>query len=327
MKVLVTGATGFIGTNLVHHLIERGDEVRILKRPSTDPALLADLPLDIAEGDVTDLETVARAAYGVEGVYHVAGLVSYWRSNRKQQWRVNVLGTRNVVEAARRHSVRRIVHTSSVAALGFRSDGRPSDEDTPWNGGPYGEGYCKTKYVGEREALKGINQGLEVVVLNPALAFGQRDLNLNATRVFRMVDGRSTIFSVDGWTTTCDVDDVCVAHIAAMRLGRSGQRYILGGEARSYPDLISDAGDVMGRRVHVRVVPHAVAQAAAYAAYGVSLVTRVEPPITPELIWITTRRRVYTSKRAIAELDYPQTPLRVSLENAYRWYREHHPGR
>jgi dihydroflavonol-4-reductase len=325
MKVLVTGATGFLGSNLVHHLVEQGEDVRILKRPSTPPVLIGDLPLETAEGDVTDRESVERAVRGVEGIYHVAGVVSYWRPMQKQQWQVNVVGTRNVVESAARAGVRRIVHTSSVMALGARGDGQLSDEGTQWDGEPYGKGYCRTKYVGEQEALGGLEQGIEVVIVNPGLVFGQRDLHLTGTGIFAIVGLRSVVPCLSGWITTCDVDDVCAGHIAAMRVGRCGQRYVLGGEVRSYRDLISDVGEAMGREVRVRMVPSPVAQMAAHAAEGISRMTRKQPPITPEMMWIAACRRAYTSKRAIAELGYPQTPLRVSLERAYRWYREHSP--
>lgn len=322
VNVLVTGATGFMGSNLVHHLVQRGDRVRVLKRRETLPILLSGLPIEMCEGDVTDAESVTRASRGVEGIYHVAGIVSYWRPRRALQHRVNVEGTRNVVDAAVRNDVRRCVYTSSIAAVGFRDDEQAADEDTPWNWAPYDIGYCNTKHLGEQEALRAGERGIEVVVVNPALVFGSRDLNWNAGRMFKMVAERSTIRGLDGWTTTCDVDDVCAGQIGAMDEGRPGRRYILGGEARSYPGLIREIADVMRRRVRVKTVPYPVAQATASAAYAVSLLTRREPALTPELVRMTAQRRIYSSERAMHELGYPQTPLRASLEKAYQWYRD-----
>ena len=322
MKVLVTGATGFLGANLVHHLVKRGDTVRVLKRKRTAPTLLAGLPVEIADGDVTDFESVLAASRGVEGIYHVAGLVSYWRPKRAWLFRVNVDGPRNVVEAAVRNRVRRVVHTSSIAAIGFRSDGVPSDEDTLWNWGPFDVGYPTAKFQGEQEALKAAARGLEVVVVNPALIFGPRDVSWNAGRMFKMVEQGATIRIPDGATTTCDVDDVCAGHIAAMERGQSGRRYILGGEQWRYPDLFQAVAKVMNRKVRVQIVPYWVAALAAWGADAVSRITRREPPITPELMRVARRSRHYSSARAIGELGYPQTPLRVTLEKTYRWYRE-----
>lgn len=323
MTVLVTGATGFIGSNLVHHLVERGERVRVLKRPSTRPVLLDGLPVEVAEGDVTDAGSVVRAAEGVDGIYHVAGMVSYWKPARARQVRVNVDGTRNVVAAAVRCGVRRIVHTSSIAAVGFRTDGGVADEDTPWNWGPLDVGYCITKRAAEEEAMRANEQGVEAVAVCPGMVFGARDQYLNAGRLFAMVARKSTIRGLGGVTTTCDVDDVCAGHIAAMERGRPGRRYILGGEAQPYPRIVELVAETMGRPVRMKVVPYAVAAGAARAAYAVSLITRREPAVTPELVRMTAQRRVYSSRRAIEELGYPQTPLRTSLERAFRWYREH----
>jgi len=322
MKVLVTGGTGFLGANLVHQLVARGDQVRVLKRPKTPLTLLEGLPVEFAEGDVTDFDSVVAAARGVEGIYHVAGLVSYWPPKRAWQYRVNVDGARHVIEAAARNRVRRVVHTSSIAAIGFRTDGQPADEDTEFNWEPYGVHYCISKHRGERAALEGNARGVEVVVVNPALIFGARDLHFNAGRIFKMVAEQSVVRGPEGATTTCDADDVCAAHIAAMERGTPGRRYILGGEFRTYKQLVQEVADVMGKKVRLAEVPYWVAQAAAWATYGISLVTRREPPLTPELVRVARFARYYSSARAIRELGYPQTPLRVTLEKTYRWYRE-----
>lgn len=322
MKVLVTGGTGFLGANLVHHLVARGDQVRVLKRPRTPPDILAGLPVEFVGGDVTDFDSLLAASQGVEGVYHVAGLVSYWRPRRAWQYQVNVEGARNVVEAARRAGVRRVVHTSSIAAIGYRTDGQPADEDTAWNWGPQDIHYAWTKHLGEQEALQATAQGLEVVVVNPGLIFGPRDTSWNAGRMFKLVEKSGTVFSPAGSTTTCDVDDVCAGHRAAMQRGRSGRRYILGGENVAYADLFRLVGEVMGKRVNVKVIPYWAAQAVAYANYWKSLVTRREPALTPELLRMGRFTRHYSSARALRELGYPQTSLRATLEKTYCWYVE-----
>jgi dihydroflavonol-4-reductase len=322
MKVLVTGATGFLGANLVHHLVKRGDEVRILKRAKTPLTLLEGLDIEVALGDITDFKSLVEATRGVEGVYHVAGLVSYWPPKRPRQTRVNVDGTRLVVQAAAENKVRRLVHTSSIAAVGYDPAGGQVDENTRWNWGPQDIHYCTTKYLGEKEAFKGVDYGLEVVALNPALIFGPRDTSWNAGRMFKMVMTQTTVRMPAGSTTTCDVDDVCAGHIAAMDRGRSGERYILGGEQRSYAALFEEIAAVAGRQIQMQTVPFWAAYAAAWGLYGVSMITRKEPDLTPELIRMARLSRKYTSEKAKRELGYPQTPLRESLEKTFRWYRE-----
>ncbi len=322
MKVLVTGATGFLGSNLVHHLVKRGDDVRILKRAKTPLTLLEGLDVEVVVGDITDPNSLIEATKGVEGVYHVAGLVSYWPPKRERQTRVNVAGTQYVIQASAENKVRRVVHTSSVAAVGARTDGQPADESTRWNFGPLDIHYSTTKYLGEKEAFKGLDYGLEVVVLNPGLIFGPRDVSWNAGRMFKMVMKQNTVQITEGASTSCDVDDVCAAHIAAMDRGKSGERYILGGETRSYAALFEEVAAVAGRNVKVQVVPFWLANTAAWAAYGWSLITRKEPPLTPELIRMSKFARSYSSEKAIRELGYPQTPLRESLEKTFRWYKD-----
>ncbi|OFV84050.1 MAG: hypothetical protein A2620_03975 [Acidobacteria bacterium RIFCSPHIGHO2_01_FULL_67_28] len=322
MKVLVTGGTGFLGANLVHHLVTRGDQVRVLKRRRTPPDILAGLPVEFVEGDVTDADSLLRACQGVEGVYHVAALVSYWRPRRAWQHRVNVEGTRNVVEAAARAAVRRIVHTSSIAAIGFRADGQPADEDTQWNWGPHDIGYCTTKHLGEQEALEGNARGLEVVVVNPAVIFGPRDVHRNTGRLLTMVAHHSVLVWPDGVITTCDVDDVCAGHVAAMERGRPGRRYILGGEHWRFPDLIHAVAELLGKKVRVLAAPEWLESLVAWSLYGMSRVTRREPALTPELVTVRRLVGTYSSARALRELGFPQTPLRQTLEKTYRWYVE-----
>jgi dihydroflavonol-4-reductase len=306
----------------VHHLVARGDPVRVLKRRRTPLDILKGLPVEFVEGDVTDPESLRRASQGVEGVYHVAGLVSYWRPRRAWQHRVNVEGTRNVVEAALASGVRRLVHTSSIAAIGYSTDGRPCDEETEWNWGPQDIHYARTKHLGEQEAWQAAARGLEVVVVNPGLIFGPRDTGWNAGRMFKLVEKRRTVFSPAGSTTTCDADDVCAGHLAAMERGQPGRRYILGGENVAYAELFRLVGEVMGKAVRVKMIPYWAAQTVAAVNYWKSLLTRREPALTPELLRLGRFARHYSSARAIRELGYPQTPLRATLEKTYRWYVE-----
>ena len=316
MHVLVTGATGFLGGNLVRHLLRQGHHVRALKRPDTPASLLNGREIDIVEGDVTDPRSLLMATRGVEAVYHVAALVSYWRPLRRRLYEVNVEGTRNVIDASLRSGVRRLVHTSSIGAL-------PIGNGSSRFGGIAEVQYWKTKYWAREVALQAIDRGLEVVVVSPAWTFGQGDVYWKAGRLFRLVAQRSFIPIPHGYTTTCDVDDVCVGHIAAMDRGRPGADYVLGGAVVTFVDLVHQIASVMGRRVRVTRMPYPLAQAMGWIVYALSLLSRREPAVTPEVVRILGLGRAYSSALAIRDLGYPQTPLRISLEKTYRWYREH----
>ena len=221
-----------------------------------------------------------------------------------------------------RTGVRRVVHTSSIATIGYRADRVPADEDTEWNWGPADIAYFTTKHLGEGEALKGLERGVDVVIVNPAIIFGARDVGWKAGRIFRLIDERSTQLLPAALVTTCDVDDVCEGHIAAMERGRSGERYILGGATVSLADLFRLAAEIMRRPVRVITVPYPLAVAAAWVVERLSIVTRKEPPFAPESLRAARKSFPYDSTKAIRELGYPQTPLHASLEKGYRWYRE-----
>jgi len=321
-RALVTGGTGFIGSNIALRLVERHWDVRILERPGSSRELLEGGPFEFVCGDVLEADTLPNAMQGIDVVFHAAGVVDYWNQGVERMYQVNVEGTRNVVEAALASGVRRLVHTSSIAAIGYSTDGRPCDEETEWNWGPQDIHYAWTKHLGEQEAWQAAARGLEVVVVNPGLIFGPRDTGWNAGRMFKLVEKRRTVFSPAGSTTTCDADDVCAGHLAAMERGQPGRRYILGGESVAYAELFRLVGEVMGKAVRVKMIPYWAAQTVAAVNYWKSLLTRREPALTPELLRLGRFARHYSSARAIRELGYPQTPLRATLEKTYRWYVE-----
>jgi dihydroflavonol-4-reductase len=319
--VLVTGGTGFVGSNLVPHLLRDGAHVRTLVR-DTGTGLLDPSTVEMIIGDVRDPDAVARAMKGVDTVYHVAGLVSYWRPRRRQLHEVNVTGTRNVVSACLAEGVRRLVFTSSVGAIGVPAEGTPGDEATPYNWDPGGYYYCLTKYMAEGEICRGVAAGLSAVILNPALVAGPRDVNWNAGRIFAMVNRGNRVICTNGTVSLVDVDDVCRAHVAAASTGRSGARYILAGHGIAYRDLFAEVASVMGRPgVKVKVVSDRTALLAARVKTTAAAVTKREPDITPELVRMNVRWRVFDSSAAKRDLGFTVTPLRETLQRTYDWYR------
>ncbi len=230
MRSLVTGATGFIGSNVARALIQRGDDVRVLVRADADRRNLAGLPVEIAVGDVRDARSLDRAVPGCRRVFHVAALYSFW-APEPLLVEINVEGTRNVLAAAERAGVETIVHTSSVAALGTPSDGAAADETTPVDAGHIIGAYKRSKYHAEQVALEAAGRGQRVVVVNPSFPVGPGDVKPTPTGrvVVDFLNGRMPAY-VDTGMNVVDVRDVAAGHALAAEKGRSGERYILGGE-------------------------------------------------------------------------------------------------
>ncbi len=322
MKALVTGATGFVGSHVVRKLLEAGHEVRVLRRKNSSTKMLEGLPVETAIGDVTDRESVFRAVGGCEAVFHVAGYVSFWGGHREIQRCVNVDGTRNVVEACLEHKVRRLIHTSSIAAIGYAPEGRLGDETLEYNWWPHRINYCDTKYLAEQEVTEGVKKGLDAVIVNPSVIFGPGDLNLNAgAMVFQIARGRLK-FYFDGGCSVCDVDDVARGHLLAFEKGRTGERYILGGDNYSWKDLLTLIATVIEAPAPARKIPTWVLKTVARAADLHSWLNHKEPPVTPESIRISAVPCYYTSKKAVAELGYRISPFRETIRKTYEWYRE-----
>ncbi len=213
-RILVTGATGCIGSNLAARLLADGHEVRILRRPTSDLRAVADLPVEHSMGDVRDPDSLIRAMEGCDIVYHAAAFVTHAAKDRDEQYQINVIGTRNVVTACRTAGVRRLVHVSSIAAIGFGRPGEPANEETPftWTGRP---GYKTSKYYSELEVAKGIEQGIDAVVVNPSVVVGERDIHFRGGQLIRDARRGLLLFYVDGGMNVVYVGDVVDGMIRA----------------------------------------------------------------------------------------------------------------
>lgn len=322
MKTLVTGATGFVGSHIAKKLIQAGHQVRVLRRENSSTKMLAGLPVETVVGDITDRASVFKAVQGCEAVFHVAGHVSFWRGNNELQKRINVDGTRFVVEACLSHHVKRLVHTSSIAAIGFAPEGRLGDETLPYNWWPYKVNYCNTKYLGEMEVQQGIKKGLDAVILNPAVIFGAGDLNLNSgAMIFQIARGRVPFYP-EGGCCVCDVEDVAKGHLQAFLKGKTGERYILGGENYNWKDLFTFIAATIGVTPPRRKIPTAAYKMVGYVSDLLARFTEKGPDVTPESVRLSTIPCYYSSQKAIRELGYTTTPFSETVKKTYQWYRE-----
>ena len=323
MKVLVTGGTGFVGSQVVAELVRRGDAVRVLHRATSKLIMLDGLPVEHFLGDVLEPEAVARAVAGCELVFHVAAVASYWRTQREQVYRVNVEGTRIVMEACLAAGVSRVVHTSSVAAIGIPRNGQPADESATFDAFSATFAYADSKHRAEAVVLQAVARGLPAVIVNPGAVYGAGDHNLISGSMVLELARRSVPLVPAGGLCVVDVDAVVLGHLAAAARGRIGERYILGGENLTLLEVATEICAVVGQRPPRTTVPVWTLPPAALAVDALNRARFGPPVVSGEQIRMAGLRVFYDSAKAVRELSYPLLPFRGAVEKAYRWYREH----
>jgi dihydroflavonol-4-reductase len=314
-RTLVTGGTGFIGSHVARALAARGDELRLLLRRGARTEHLADLDYERLNGDVTDRRAVRRAVKGVDRVFHVAGTTSLRIRDHDRVFAINVGGTRNVLEAALDSGVERVVHTSSVAAIGPAPSGRTADETQPFTAGELGIAYVNSKHEAEVEALRLAARGLDVVCVNPSFVLGPDAPSESSMSLVRRFLCRQIPVYTDGALNIVDVRDVAEGHLLADREGRTGERYILGGRNFTLQRLFADLARISG------VSPPALRVPGRMAIGGVEVARRlgIPLPVSREEVRSGTLWWTYRSTKARKELGFETRPHEETLEDAVHW--------
>jgi dihydroflavonol-4-reductase len=324
MKAFVTGATGFVGTHVARLLEEQGAELRILVRPSSDLRNIEDLKAERVIGDLRDAESLEKAMSGCDVVFHVAADYRLWIRDPEQMYRSNVEGTRGVLEAARKNQVRRVVYTSSVATMGFRSDGDSVDENSPVTLDHMIGHYKRSKYLAEEVALAAGRNGLDVVVVNPTTPVGEKDIKPTPTgRIILDFLKRKFPAYVDTGLNLVDVAECARGHIAALEKGRSGERYILGGENLTLKQILDKLAGITGLPSPTLRVPY-------FAALAAGLVDELitgrllggEPRATIDAVRMGRKKMFVTSGKAERELGWRTTPVESALRRAADWFQK-----
>ncbi len=322
MRVLVTGATGFIGSHVAAALVRRGDQVRVLRRKDSRTVALDGLDVEHIYGDVLEREAVAAAVHGCDLVFHVAAVSSYWRARREEVYRVNVQGTRIVLDACLAAGVHRIVHTSSVAALGSPRDGKPADETQMLDRNAERWAYAHSKHLAEQEVRAAVAQGLSAVIVNPAIVIGPGDHNLISGSMIVEIAKRPLPAAPPGGVSMADIDAVVQGHLAAAERGRTGERYILGGENLTYSEITAIIAEVVGRPAPRWIIP---AWALPPAATALDVINHfvARPIASGDQVRMSAHNVFFDSGKAMRELDYHILPFRDAAARAYLWYAEH----
>ncbi len=322
-QVLVSGANGFVGSAVVRALLRRGYPVRALARASSDTSNLEGLPVETVRGDLLDAASLDRALAGCEGLFHVAADYRLWTRDPREIRMSNVRGTHNILLAAQRGGVRRIVHTSSVATLGLHRDGTPSDEDTPLRLHDMIGAYKRSKFLSEALVRRCARAGTDIVIVNPAAPVGPRDRKPTPTgrMILDAARGRMPAF-VETGLCVVHVDDVAEGHVLAYEKGERGRRYVLGGENLSLQTILAMVAELTGRRAPWLKLPHAAVLPVAWAAESWARVTGATPSVTVDGVKLSRHKMYFSSRRAETELGWHARPAREALADAIQWFRE-----
>lgn len=316
-KTLLTGATGFIGSHLARALVQRGDELRITVRDDSDTRQLAGLELETVNCDVLDRREVRRALKGVDRVFHAAGVTSVRPADAERLFRVNVGGTTVVMEECLRAGVGRVVLTSSAAALGPAQRGKTADEAQLFTAAHLGIPYVSSVHEAEGVALRLAAQGLPLVCVNPAVAFGPGDVHVTSTRLVRsFLLGKVPAYT-DGALNVVDVRDVANGHLQADALGQVGERYILGGRNYTFDRLFADLGRLSGITPPVKVPRGLVAVATGVLGLGPG-----RNVLTPSEVTAASQFWTYSSAKAKRELGFATRNHEETLEATVAWYED-----
>jgi len=323
--VLVTGASGFIGSAVVRALVEQGSTVRALTEPGRDDDNLVGLEVERIPADVRDEAIIDRAVDGVDAIFHLAAIYRFWASDPDLFYDVNVRGTVNLLQAAQRAGCRRFVYTSTVATLGVAENDKPASEESLVHFEHLFGHYKRSKYLAEHEVLRAGATGLPVVLVHPTFPVGPRDSRPTPTgrTILEFMNGRIPAY-VDTALNVAHVDDVGHGHALAAAHGKPGRSYVLGGDNMTLQEMLAVLGELCRLPVpRIRVHPRAVLPIVLGTEWVQGKLLRREPTLSSEPVRMATTRMEYDDSRARVELGYTSRPARDALLSAAAWFLDH----
>ena len=320
MKAFVTGASGFIGGNLVRLLLQQGYAVRSLVRPTSRLDNLQGLDIEVVVGDLNDSQ-LFDLMQGCQVLFHVAAHYSLWQKDRESLEKNNVLGTRNVLAAARRAKIERTVYTSSVAAIGVGVSSTVVDETYQSPLKKLVGDYKKSKFLAEQEAMRAVTLGQDVVIVNPTAPVGAWDIKPTPTGdiIVRFLRRQMPVY-VDTGLNIIDVRDVAWGHLLALERGKSGDRYILGNQNLTLKELLDLLQEVTGLPAPRQTIPIWLPLTIAWVDEKILAPLGKQPSIPLDGVRMSQKKMYYDASKAIKKLGLPQSSIRVALENAINWF-------
>jgi dihydroflavonol-4-reductase len=325
MKTLITGATGFVGSAVLRQLLYEGHTVRALVRPNSDRRNLSGLPVEIVEGDLKDRTSLDQAIAGCDTLFHVAADYRLWVPRPYEIYETNVNGTLNIMHAAARAGVERVVYTSSVATLGLNHDGSPADESTQVVYDDMIGHYKRSKFLAEAEVQRLVDeQALPVVIVNPSTPIGPRDIKPTPTgqMILKSASGHMPAY-VDTGLNLVHVDDVAVGHLLAFKHGKIGQRYILGAHNMTLKEILTELALITGKPRPRFRLPHNMVLPLAYLAeVWTRLLMKGEPLLTVDGVRLAKKMMFFSTEKAEQELGFSTRPVIEALSDAVNWFRQ-----
>ena len=323
MLAFVTGATGFVGSHVARALAAQGADLRLLVRSGSDLRNIQELQAERVMGDLRDAASLKKAVAGCDVVFHVAADYRLWVRDPDEMYRSNVEGTKAILEAARESKVRRMVYTSSVATMGFQSNGHLANEESPVSLANMIGPYKRSKYMAEELAIEAGKSGMDVVVVNPTTPVGERDIKPTPTGRI-VVDFLKKKFPayVDTGLNLVDVAECAQGHIAALEKGRSGERYILGGENLTLKQILDRLADITGLPSPKIEVPYVVALATGVVDQVVTgYIRNREPRATIDAVRMGRKKMFVSSGKAEQDLGWKTVPVDAALRRAVEWFQ------
>ena len=323
MLAFVTGATGFVGSHVARALAAQGADLRLLVRSGSDLRNIQELQAERVMGDLRDAASLKKAVAGCDVVFHVAADYRLWVRDPDEMYRSNVEGTKAILEAARESKVRRVVYTSSVATMGFQSNGHLANEESPVSLANMIGPYKRSKYMAEELAIEAGKSGMDVVVVNPTTPVGERDIKPTPTGRI-VVDFLKKKFPayVDTGLNLVDVTECAQGHIAALEKGRSGERYILGGENLTLKQILDRLADITGLPSPKIKVPYVVALATGVVDQVVTgYIRNREPRATIDAVRMGRKKMFVSSGKAEHDLGWKTVPVNAALRRAVEWFQ------
>jgi dihydroflavonol-4-reductase len=321
MDVLVTGATGFVGANVARLLVADGYRVRVLARPASSLQTLSGCRVEIFRGDILDPHALSPAVRGCSMVFHVAADYRLWAKDPREIYRNNVDGTRTVLEACQRADVGRVVYTSSVGALGLPRDGSPGTEATPVRLEDMIGDYKRSKFLAERVAEEFGARGLPVVIVNPSNPIGPWEVKPTPTgRMVLDYLHRRMFATLDTGLNLIHVADVARGHLLAARLGRVGEKYILGAENLSLSEIFRTLERITGIHAPRVRMPYGLVYLVALASEGLAHATGHPPRVPLTGVRMARKHMYFSADKAVRELGLFQQPVEQALRDAVDWF-------
>lgn len=319
-RALVTGGTGFVGSNIALRLVERHWDVTVMERTGASRELLEGGPFDFVIGDVLEPKTLSPAMNGIDVVFHAAGVVDYWNQGVERMYEVNVEGTRNVMESALKSGIERVVHVSSTAAMGIHPD-ELVDESYRFNVDENRFTYGHSKYLAEEIAFEYVKKGLPIVIVNPTTVIGPRDIRkVSSGMVVEVVKHCVPPLIPPGGINIVPICDAAQGTIEAAIKGRIGERYILGGENMSHRQIYQTIANVVGCGMKLKVMPRWQVAIVAGLTDMMQPQTKGPVPLTGTRLRLESQHFYYETTKARSAFNMPQTPLRVTIGRTFEWY-------